>query len=141
MVARSCAAVVSARMPCASPPRVRSASIRSSSIAAAPAIVCAVRSVATSRLRPTATPASTSASTIRKKYAGPEPDTAVTASMWDSGTVSTPPTESNSAETSSSCGAVTKRPLASAVTPAPTNAAALGIARTTGVPAGSLDSK
>ncbi|COW24332.1 Uncharacterised protein [Mycobacterium tuberculosis] len=36
---------------------------------------------------------------------------------------------------------MTKRPLASAVTPAPTNAAAFGIARTTGVPAGSLDSK
>ena len=36
---------------------------------------------------------------------------------------------------------MTKRPLASAVTPAPTSAAALGIARTTGVPTGSLDSK
>ena len=87
---------------------------------------------------PASTPASTSASTIRKKYAGPEPDTAVTASSCDSGTVSTPPTASKIAETSLSCSAVANRPRASALTPPPTTIGALGITRMTGEPAGSL---
>ena len=43
------------------------ASRRSSNIAAEPAIVCTTRSVATERVSPASTAASTSASTIRKK--------------------------------------------------------------------------
>ena len=96
-------------------------------------------SVATAAMRPDATPASTSASTNRKKYAGPDPETAVTASIWLSGTVSTPPTDSNSADTALSCSSLANRPGASALTPAPTSMGALGITRITGDPAGSFD--
>ena len=67
--------------------------MRSSKSAAEPATVCATNSVETARLSPTPTPASTNASIIRKKYAGPEPETAVTASRCSSETVSTAPTE------------------------------------------------
>ena len=65
----------------------------------------------------------------------------MTASSCDSGTVSTPPTEPNSVATSLSCSADANRPLATALTPAPTTIGALGITRMTGAPAGSLDSK
>ena len=75
-VALSCAAEVSIDGPADALPAAFSSS-RSRSIAAEPAIVCTARSVATERGRPASTPASTSASTIRKKYAGPDPDTVV----------------------------------------------------------------
>ncbi len=84
-MARSWAAVVSIPVPSAESLADCAASRRSSSIAADPAMVCTTRSVATGLVRPAATPASTKASTTRKKYAGPEPDTAVTASICDSG--------------------------------------------------------
>ena len=97
-MARSWAAVVSIPVPIAASLTDWATSSRSSNIAADPAMVCTTRSVATGRVRPAATPASTSASTIRKKYAGPDPDTAVTASICDSDTVSTPPTASKIAD-------------------------------------------
>src|SRR6201997_1828748 len=141
-MARSRAGVVSRdRSDAVSPAVPRSCSIRSSNIAADPAIVCATSSVDTERLSPAPTAASINASTIRKKYAGPEPDTAVTASSCSSETVSTAPTESNSAATSLSCSLVANLPLAMALIPAPTSAGAFGITRTTGVPAVSLDSR
>ncbi|SKU46806.1 Uncharacterised protein [Mycobacteroides abscessus subsp. abscessus] len=66
---------------------------------------------------------------------------AVTVSICDSATVMTVPTDSSSSATALSCSSLANRPLASALTPAPTSIGALGITRTTGAPAASLDSK
>ena len=51
---------------------------------AVPSIVCTTSWVETSRERPSRMPASIIASARSAKYAGPEPETAVTASMWPS---------------------------------------------------------
>ena len=57
-----------------------------------PNIVCTTSSVETSRESPSRIPASIIASASNAKYAGPEPETAVTASMYGSGTWTTRPT-------------------------------------------------
>ena len=54
-------------------------------------MVCTTSSVAMSRGSPRWTPASIMASTTKNRYAGPEPEIAVTASWYRSGTVTTRP--------------------------------------------------
>ena len=71
----------------------------------------------------------------RNTYAGPEPDSPVTASSWASGTRTTTPTapRMRSHTSRSSCGRVLAR-RRSRRRPGPTSAPVLGIARTTGRP-------
>src|SRR6185437_3880819 len=90
----------------------------SSTILAEPSVVWAASSVATSRGRPTLTPASASASMMMYRNAGPEPESPVTASMCFSSTTTVRPTVWKIRCAMAICSSVTKRPPQSAVIPA-----------------------
>ena len=90
----------------------------------------------TLRGSPSRMPASIIASTRKKKYAGPEPDSAVTASCCDSGTRTTLPTEDSRSCTICRCAAVACVPGEIALIASRTTIGVFGITRTTGIPSG-----
>ena len=106
-------------------------SLPSASMRPAPRQVCAASARAVSRGSPSCTAASSIASTSRKKYAGPEPDNAVTVSICASSSIqrtmpAAPSRRSASERWSWSTLRLAHRPLA----PAPTSAGVLGMQRT-----------
>src|SRR5439155_17392074 len=88
-----------------------------------------------SRERPRRMPASIIASARRAKYAGPDPDTAVTASMYRSGTRTTPPKWDRHSSASARCSSPAWAPAQMPAIPSCTTAGAFGIERTTGTDA------
>ena len=94
-----------------------------------------------SRDRPACTPPSASASITTMTNAGPLPESPVTASMCFSSTTTVRPTASKSERATSRSALVAVGVAESAVTPAPTRAGVLGMARTRRVPAGSTFSQ
>src|SRR6185437_14636868 len=126
----SAAAVV----PCGEVTRLRNSvavSLPSASMWPAPRQVCAASARAVSRGSPSATAASSIASTSRKKYAGPEPDSAVTVSICASSSIQrTMPAASSRRSANDRCAASTLRLAQSPAAPAPTSAGVLGMQRT-----------
>ena len=88
----------------------------------------------TSRVSPALTPASIMASATRKTYAGPDPETPVTASSWRSGSRTTVPTDPRMPSAQSRSAAVAALPPDMPATPAPISEGVLGMARTTTSP-------
>src|SRR5829696_5542546 len=107
---------------------------------AVPNIVCTTSSVVSSRDRPRRMPASIIDSARSAKYAGPEPETAVTASMYRSGTRTTRPTWSSTSSARARCSSLAWAPAHSPATPSCTVAGVFGIARRTGTPGGTRSS-
>src|SRR5829696_2064051 len=101
---------------------------------AVPNIVCTTSSVVSSRDRPRRMPASIIDSARSAKYAGPEPETAVTASMYRSGTRTTRPMWSSTSSARARCSSLAWAPAHSPATPSCTVAGVFGIARRTGTP-------
>jgi hypothetical protein len=97
-------------------------------------MVWTTSSVETSRESPSRMPASIIASARSAKYAGPEPETAVTASMYGSGTRTTRPTCVSTSSAIARCSRFACAPAQSPATPSWTVAGAFGIARRTGTP-------
>ena len=91
--------------PATSPRRgaTRGSSPVSSSSVAAPSSVWQTSAAAVARGKPTSTPASVMASANRNTYAGPEPESPVTASRWTSGTRTTVPTAPSTRSARSRC--------------------------------------
>ena len=112
----------------------------SRSIRALPTAVCTMSSAATARGRPNRMPASIIASTRKKKYAGPLPDRAVTASCCDSGTRTTLPTGLSRSSTTCRCSSPACEPGEIADIASSTKTGVLVMTRTTGVPSGSSSS-
>src|SRR5579863_2389320 len=111
------------------------ASPDSNAIRAAPKAVCNVSCRAASGGRPRPMPASSRSSISRKKYAGPLPERAVTASIRDSSSIhSAVPTASRSAWAVARCALLTRGLAQSAAAPAPSSAGVLGMARTIASP-------
>ena len=79
-------------------------------------------------------PASIIASASSAKYAGPEPETAVTASMYRSGRRTTAPRWERHSSASARCSSEACAPAQMPAIPSWTVAGAFGIARTTGIP-------
>src|SRR5262249_13216554 len=109
----------------------------SRSIFAAPTADWMISAGPTARGSRSRTRASIIAPTRKKKYAGPEPDSAVTASCCDSGTLATRPTLDSSSSTSARCEGEADAPAEIALIASPTSIGVFGMTRTTGVPAGS----
>ncbi len=84
-----------------------------------------------SRDKPTFTPASASASMMRKMYAGPLPESPVTASSKYSSTTTVFPTASNSIWAVAMSSSEAWSPPERAVAPAPIKAGTLGMTRMT----------
>src|SRR5262249_32988861 len=101
---------------------------------AVPSIVWTTSCVDVSRPSPSRMPASIIASASSAKYAGPEPDTAVTASMYVSGTRATAPRCESTSSARSRCSSPACAPAHTPAIPSCTSAGAFGIARTTGTP-------
>ena len=110
-------------------------SFSSRSCFAVPSIVWTTSWVEISRERPSRRPASIIASARSAKYAGPEPETAVTASMWRSGTRTTEPRWASASSASVTCASSACAPAQSPAIPSCTVDGVFGIARTTGTPA------
>src|SRR5215212_8388403 len=109
--------------------------IRSSrSSFAVPNIVWTTSSVEISRERPSRIPASIIASASSAKYAGPDPETAVTASMYGSATSTTRPTARSTSAARARCSRPACAPAQMPAIPSCTVDGAFGIARTTGTP-------
>jgi len=100
---------------------------------AVPNIVCTTSVVDTSRETPSRMPASIIASASSAKYAGPEPESAVTASIDDSGTRTTRPRCSSASSASASCSSPACAPAQIPAIPSCTVDGEFGIARTTGM--------
>src|SRR5690606_961584 len=100
----------------------------------APRTVWWTKTSATSRGIPSRIAASVSASARRKTYAGPVPDTAVTASRLASSMRLTTPTAPSAALAASIASSSAWVPAAIPVTPSPTSAGVLGMARITATP-------
>src|SRR5207248_1741461 len=96
----------------------------SRSSTAVPSIVWTTSCVETSRERPSRMPASIIASASRAKYAGPEPDTAVTASMYGSATSTTGPRCASTSRASATFSSVACAPAHRPVIPSCTVAGA-----------------
>src|SRR5688500_18366067 len=107
---------------------------------AGPSIVWTTSWVDTSRERPSRMPASIIASARSAKYAGPEPDTAVTASIAVSGRRTTRPRFESTLSARSRFSSPACAPAHSPAIPSCTVDGAFGIARTTGTPFASRDS-
>ncbi len=88
----------------------------------------------TSRERPSRMPASIIASARSAKYAGPEPETAVIASMAPPATRTTPPRCARASSARSRCSSPACAPAQRPAIPSCTVDGAFGIARTTGTP-------
>ena len=99
-----------------------------------PSIVCTTSVVEISRETPSRIPASIIASARSAKYAGPEPDSAVTASIACSGTRTTRPRWDSTSSASASCASPACAPAQMPAIPSCTVDGAFGIARTTGTP-------
>ena len=97
---------------------------------AEPSTVCAASCSEARRESPTFTPASASASMMRKMYAGPLPERPVTASSCDSSSTTVSPTLSKMVLAVARSASVACSPSAIPVAPAPTVAGVLGMART-----------
>src|SRR6266542_898337 len=106
----------------------------SRSCLAVPSIVWTTSVVEISRERPRRMPASIIASARSAKYAGPEPDTAVIASIACSGTLTTRPTCLRTSSASASWSSPACAPAAMPAIPSCTVEGEFGIARTTGTP-------
>ena len=98
---------------------------------ALPNIVCTTSFVDTSRLSPSRRPASIIASASSAKYAGPEPESAVTASRSTSETRTTAPRWPSASSASARSASPAERPAAIPAIPSCTSEGAFGIARTT----------
>src|SRR5689334_1347125 len=109
--------------------------IRSSrSSRAVPSIVCTTSCVEISRDSPSRIPASIIPSASSAKYAGPEPETAVTASIARSATRTTLPRWDSTSSASARCSSPACAPAQTPAMPSWTSEGAFGIARTTGTP-------
>src|SRR5438067_648028 len=97
---------------------------------ALPSTVCAASCMEARRDSPTFTPASASASMMRNRYAGPLPESPVTASSCVSSSTTVSPTESKIVFAVARSASVACSPSASAVAAAATVAGVFGIART-----------
>ena len=97
-----------------------------------PSMVWFTSCVEISRDRPRRIPASIIASARRAKYAGPDPDTAVTASIARSGTRTTSPRWRSASSAIARCCSAACAPAQIPAIPSWTVAGAFGIARTTG---------
>ena len=89
-----------------------------------------------SRERPSSTPASIIDSTSSEKYAGPEPETAVTTSMYGSATRTTGPRWRSASSARLRWASSAWAPAQMAAIPSRTMAGVFGIARITGTPSG-----
>src|SRR5207342_952714 len=87
---------------------------------------------ALSWVRPETMPASSNASTIRPRNAGPEPESAVAASKSRSSSGTTSPSSEKDASTASSAAVFVNRPVENASVPAPTRTPTFGMKRKTG---------
>src|SRR6266542_675792 len=101
---------------------------------AVPSIVWTTSCVEISRESPSRIPASIIASASSAKYAGPEPDTAVTASMQRSGTRTTAPRWLSASSARLRFSSPACAPAQTPAIPSCTVAGRLGMARTTGTP-------
>ena len=108
--------------------------LSSRSCFAVPSIVWTTSCVEISRERPSRMPASIIASASSAKYAGPEPETAVTASISGSDTRTTPPRCRSASSASATCSSCAWAPPQIPATPSCTVEGVFGIARTTGTP-------
>src|SRR5438552_6721868 len=99
---------------------------------AVPSIVCTTSCVEISRERLSSRPASIIASASRAKYAGPEPEIAVTASIAFSGTRTTAPRCESVSSASARCSSPACAPAHKPAIPSCTIDGAFGIARQTG---------
>ena len=99
---------------------------------AVPSIVWTTSCVEISRESPSRSPASIIASARRAKYAGPEPETAVTASIARSGTRTTAPRCASVSSASVRCSSPACAPAQIPAIPSCTVDGVFGIARTTG---------
>src|SRR6476646_1785933 len=130
---------ISARPAAAVPPgevtlRRRSEQARFSAArsSAVPPTVDRIRRRALSCVRPETIPASSNASTIRPRNAGPEPESAVAASNSRSSSGTTSPRSEKHASTASSAAVSVNLPVEKASVPAPTRTPTFGMNRNTG---------